>query len=179
MFFAALYMQSVCRCCVSRASAVLQWNIKVPSSVATGLASAALLLCCFSTWDNSCCTSQIKANPDVYCVEYRRAPGVPVEENAYLNKSAACGNGGIVASVQLHSLRRNTYSGFCSRIPPPRRRRRPLAWSTDNNCITMHIKNCEKLECCNTEMVLMVCALHSSAAFAGPSFSILVCARLF
>lgn len=119
MFFAALYMQSVCRCCVSRASAVLQWNIKVPSSVATGLASAAPLLCCFSTWDNSCCTSQIKANPDVYCVEYRRAPGVPVEENAYLNKSAACGNGGIVASVQLHSLRRNTYSGFCSRIPPP------------------------------------------------------------
>lgn len=39
MFFTALYMQSVCRCRVSRAFVVLQWNIKVPSLVATGFAS--------------------------------------------------------------------------------------------------------------------------------------------
>lgn len=46
MFFAALYMQNVCRCRVSRASTVLQWNIKGPSSVARGLAAAVPLFCC-------------------------------------------------------------------------------------------------------------------------------------
>lgn len=116
-------MQSMCRCSVSRASTVLQWNInlqyKDSSSHGPRVCIAAvdfLLSCCFSTWDNPTCTFHIKANPAADYVEYQRARGAPVEENVYLNRAAArsdgesvATDGGIVASVQLCSLMRNTY----------------------------------------------------------------------